>query len=55
MNADGTEHMDAVDLLLKIATFVCFVVFAIGVWLIRRERTRRKGDVSQDVTPKTRS
>jgi hypothetical protein len=55
MNADGTEHMDAVDLLLKVAIFVCFVVFAIGVWFIRRERDRRKADGSQDVTRKTRS
>jgi hypothetical protein len=55
MNTDGTEHMDAVDLLLKIAIFVCFVVFAIGMWFIRRERDRRKGDGSQDVTPKTRN
>ena len=55
MNTDGTEHMDAVDLLLRIATFVCFVVFAIGIWFIRRERDRRKADGSQNVTPKTRS
>jgi heme/copper-type cytochrome/quinol oxidase subunit 2 len=44
MNAspDGNEHMDAVDLLIKIAVFVCFVVFAVCIWFIRRERDRRK-------------
>jgi hypothetical protein len=55
MNTDGTEHMDAVDLLLKLATFVCFVVFAIGMWLIRRERDRRKAGGGQNVTPKSRT
>jgi heme/copper-type cytochrome/quinol oxidase subunit 2 len=55
MNTDGTEHMDAVDLLLKIAIFVCFVVFAIGLWFIRRERDRRKAGEDQNVSPKTRT
>jgi len=48
MNPDGTEHMDAVDLLIKIAIFGCFIAFAVGMWLIRRERDRRKASGGQN-------
>jgi hypothetical protein len=51
MSADGAEHMDAVDLLLKIGLFGCFVVFAICMWFIRRERDKRKATRNQDAIP----
>jgi hypothetical protein len=51
MNLDGTEHIDAVDVLIKVGIFVCFVAFGICMWLIRRERDKRKRAGSQNVTP----
>jgi len=51
MNSDGAEHMNAVDLLIKIAIFACFIVFAMCMWFIRRERDKRKKTVDQNVTP----
>ena len=44
MQADPGQHPDAVDILIKIAIFVCFIVFAFGVWLIRKERDNRKNE-----------
>ncbi len=41
MNPDGTEHMDAVDFLIKIATFACFIIFGVCIWIIKRGRDRR--------------
>jgi len=34
--------MDAVDILVKVAIFACLVVFVICMWLIRKERDKRK-------------
>ncbi|SPE54658.1 hypothetical protein SBV1_1910003 [Verrucomicrobia bacterium] len=48
MNPDGSETTDAVDLLLKVAIFLCFIVFGICLWLIRRERDKRKGQGTQN-------
>jgi hypothetical protein len=42
MNPDGTESFDAVDLLLKVGIFFCFVVFAVCLWVIRRQRDKEK-------------
>jgi len=49
MNPDSTEHMDAVDVLIKIGIFVCFVAFGICMWLIRRERDKRKRAGNENV------
>ena len=51
MNPDGTEHMDAVDLLIKIGIFVCFVVFGVCIWFIKRDRDRRKTSEGQKAAP----
>lgn len=51
MNPDGSEHMDAVDLLIKVAIFGCFVVFGVCMWLIRRERDKRKRSRGNSVAP----
>jgi hypothetical protein len=51
MNPDGSEHMDAVDLLIKIAIFGCFVVFGVCMWLIRRERDKRKKSRGESAAP----
>jgi hypothetical protein len=40
--ADGADHPDLVDLLIKAAIFVSFAVFAVAVWFIRVEREKRK-------------
>jgi len=39
---ESNEHMDAVDILIKVTIFACFIAFAICVWLIRKERDKRK-------------
>jgi hypothetical protein len=36
------EHMDAIDILIRFAIFACFVVFAICMWLIRKQRDKRR-------------
>jgi hypothetical protein len=36
------EHMDTVDILIKTAMFACFVAFAVCIWLIRKQRDKRK-------------
>lgn len=54
MNPDGAEHMDVVDLPMEIAIFLCFIVFGVCLWFIRRERDRRKASGDQNATsPKT--
>jgi hypothetical protein len=50
MNSDGNE-IDAVDVLIKIGIFACFVVFAICMWVLRRERDKRKKSGDQNATP----
>jgi len=50
MNPEAIDHEDATDFLIKIAIFVGFVVFAICMWLIKRERDRRKS-AGQTVAP----
>src|SRR5262245_2701048 len=40
--ADGADHPDLVDLLLKVAIFGCFVVFAAVLLFIRIQRDKRK-------------
>jgi len=45
------EHMDGVDILIKVAVFACFVAFAICMWLIRKERDKRKNVRGQNATP----
>jgi len=42
MNPDGTENTDVVDVLIKVGIFICFVVFGICLWLIRRQRDKEK-------------
>jgi len=51
MNTDPNEHIDAVDIVIKVAIFVCFLAFAICMWLIRKEREKRKGAGGQNATP----
>lgn len=51
MNPDGTESPDAVDLLLKVGIFFCFVVFAICLWVIRRQRDKEKRAGSEELKP----
>ena len=51
MSAEGTEHMDGLDLLIRIAMFGCFVVFGICMLLIRRGRDKRKAGAGQDSRP----
>jgi len=54
MNTDGAEHIDAIDLLIKVGIFVCFVAFAICIWFLRRERAKRKTAESQKATPSSK-
>jgi hypothetical protein len=42
MNPDNTEHLDTTDLLIKAAIIACFIVFGICMWLVKRERDKRK-------------
>jgi hypothetical protein len=51
MSSDGAEPMDAVDLWLKLAVFVCFVVFGICVWFIKRQRDKEKSGGDDGATP----
>ena len=51
MNPDGSEHMDAVDLLLKLAVFGCFVVFGITLWLYKRQKEKQKSSGSENAKP----
>jgi hypothetical protein len=51
MIPDDTDRMDAVDLLLKIGMFVCFVVFGLCMWFIKRERDKRKASGGQNAAP----
>ena len=51
MNADGPEHIDAIDLLLKVGVFVCFVVFGLCMWVVRREWDKRKNATNQNAIP----
>jgi hypothetical protein len=51
MNTDGSEHMDAVDLLLKLAVFACFVLFGVCLWLFKQERDKRKSKEDRSVKP----
>ena len=41
MNSDGNE-VDAIDVLIKIGIFACFAVFAVCLWLLKREKAKRK-------------
>lgn len=47
----GTEQMDGIDLLLKLAMGGCFIAFAICIWLIKRERDKRKKTGEQNPPP----
>ena len=51
MNPDPNQHMDATDVLVKVALFGCFIVFAICMWLIRQGRDRRKNAGGREGTP----
>lgn len=51
MNSGGTQNLDAVDVLISVGILVCFVAFGICMWLIRRERDKRKKAESQSVKP----
>lgn len=41
--------MDAIDILLTLGIFACFVIFAVCLWLIRRQVQKPKSE--QDTTP----
>jgi hypothetical protein len=51
MNPDDSPPIDAVDVLIKIGIFASFVAFGICVWLIRRERDKRKRTGNQNTAP----
>jgi hypothetical protein len=51
MNPDATEHVDAIDVVIKIAIFACFIVFGICMWLIRRERDKGQRTPDQNGKP----
>jgi hypothetical protein len=51
MSPDSPESIDAVDVLLKVGTFVCFVVFGICMWFIRRSRDKQKSTGDQSAKP----
>ena len=51
MNPDGSEHMDAFDLLLKLALFGCFVVFGVTLWLYKRQKEKQKTKGSESAKP----
>ena len=50
MNPDGTEHLDAIDVLLKIGIFLCFVIFAVALWFIKKVRDE-KAEKDQNAAP----
>lgn len=50
MNSDGSE-MDALDVLIKIGILVCIAAFAICMWLLKRERNKRKQSDNQTAGP----
>jgi hypothetical protein len=47
--------MDTTDLLLKLAMFGCFVVFAVAMWFIRKERDKQKNAKGQEAPPRENS
>jgi len=51
MNPD-TDHPDAVDLLLKGGIFLCFVVFALCLWLIKRKGDQKAAKNQTPAPPK---
>jgi hypothetical protein len=51
MNPDSPETLDAVDVLLKVGVFVCFVVFGLCLWCIRRARDKRKSAANEKALP----
>jgi hypothetical protein len=50
MNSDGSE-IDSLDVLIKIGILVCFVAFAICMWLLKRERDKQKKAGDQNARP----
>jgi len=51
MNFGGGQNLDAVDVLLTVGMFASFVAFGICMWLIRRERDKRKKAENQNAKP----
>jgi len=47
----GTEQMDGIDFLIKVAMGGCFIAYAICIWLIKRERDKRKRTGEQNPPP----
>jgi hypothetical protein len=43
--------IDAIDLLLSLAIFGCFVIFGVCIWLIRRQRDKQKKGRWESATP----
>ena len=39
---DDTQQPDLIDLLIKIGIFVSFIVFAICIWVLKREMNKKK-------------
>jgi hypothetical protein len=47
MNPDG-EHLDGVDILIKLGIFGGFVIVAVCFWVIKRERQRKQRTGNQE-------
>jgi hypothetical protein len=46
---DDSQQPDVIDLILKLAIFVSFVVFGICMWVLRREMNKKKAANQKDV------
>lgn len=42
METDASSHLDLTDILLGIGIFAAFVIFAVCMWLLRREMNKKK-------------
>jgi FtsZ-interacting cell division protein ZipA len=48
------EQPDMVDILIKVGIIVCFVIFAICLWVIRKERDKKRKTQEQQSAPPRR-
>ncbi|HWC59441.1 MAG TPA: hypothetical protein VHC44_07080 [Verrucomicrobiae bacterium] len=45
---ESQQHFDLTDILLGVGIFAMFVVFAVCVWLLKRELNKKKAETPKD-------
>jgi hypothetical protein len=46
---EDTTQPDSIDILIKVGTFVVFIVFGICMWVVKREMNKKKAASPKDV------